>query len=159
VPSNKDDAWCAAHMTRPMTFVAAHAAPLDLAFDDGPDGALPGRWKGGMFISMHGSWDRVPSTGHKVVWLPLDASGHAPMPASTVTGTDFPYEGVFGGGDASGPRDGQWGWAANGTGEPVVRPVGVAVSPVDGALYVASDDQAVADNPGKLGAGTGDGAI
>ena len=48
---------------------------------------------------------------------------------------------------------------SNGTGEPVVRPVGVAISPIDGALYVASDDQAVADQPGKLGNGVGDGAI
>jgi glucose/arabinose dehydrogenase len=93
------------------------------------------------------------------VWMPLDESGRAPMPTSTATETQFPYEVVFGGGDASGPRDGAWGWASNGAGEPVVRPVGVAISPVDGALYVASDDQAVADQPGKQGNGVGDGAI
>ena len=69
VASNKDDAWCAAHMTRPMTFIEAHSAPLDLVVFEGPDGALPARWKGGAFISTHGSWDRMPSTGSKVVWL------------------------------------------------------------------------------------------
>ncbi len=160
VASNKDDAWCAAHMTRPMSFIEAHSAPLDIVVFDGPDGALPARWKGGAFVSTHGSWDRVPSTGYKVVWIPLDASGRAPMPSSTATETRFPYEVVFGGGDASGARDGAWGWEANGgVGEPVVRPVGIAVSPVDGALYVASDDQAVADQPGKAGNGVGDGAI
>jgi glucose/arabinose dehydrogenase len=159
VPSTKDDVWCAAHMTRPMSFVGAHSAPLDIAIFDGPDGALPARWKGGAFVSMHGSWDRVPSTGHKVVWIPLDANGRAAMPTSTEAETTFPHEVVFGGGDANGPRDGVWGWEANGVGEPVVRPVGVAISPVDGALYVASDDQAVADQPGKLGNGVGDGAI
>jgi glucose/arabinose dehydrogenase len=159
VPSNKDDAWCAAHMTRPMGFIEAHSAPLDLVVFDGPDGALPARWKGGAFISTHGSWDRVPSTGYKVVWMPLDASGRAPMPTSTASETDFPYEVVFGGGDTSGPRDGAWGWESNGAGEPAVRPVGVAISPIDGALYVASDDQAVADQPGKQGSGVGDGAI
>jgi glucose/arabinose dehydrogenase len=159
VASNKDEAWCAAHMTRPMSFIEAHSAPLDLVVFDGPDGALPARWKGGAFISSHGSWDRAPSTGYKVVWMPLDESGRAPMPTSTATETQFPYEVVFGGGDASGPRDGVWGWASNGAGEPVVRPVGVAISPVDGALYVASDDQAVADQPGKQGNGVGDGAI
>jgi glucose/arabinose dehydrogenase len=159
VSSNKDDAWCAAHMTRPMSFVEAHSAPLDVAIFDGPDGALPARWKGGAFVSSHGSWDRLPSTGAKVVWFPLDAEGHAPMPVSTATETNFPYEVVFGGGSASQPRDGQWGWEANGVGESFVRPVGVAVSPIDGALYVSSDDQAAADNPGKLPHAVGEGAI
>ena len=57
------------------------------------------------------------------------------------------------------PETASGGGQSNGVGEPVVRPVGIAVSPVDGALYVASDDQAVADQPGKLGAGVGEGAI
>jgi glucose/arabinose dehydrogenase len=159
VPSNKDDAWCAAHMTKPMSFVEAHSAPLDVAVVEGPDGALPARWKGGAFVSSHGSWDRSPSTGYKVVWFPLDADGHAPMPVSTTTETRFPYEVVFGGGDASGAKDGQWGWEANGVGESIVRPVGVAISPVDGALYVSSDDQAVSDMPGKMPHAVGEGAI
>jgi hypothetical protein len=81
------------------------------------------------------------------------------MPVSTATETDFPYEVVFGGGSTSQPKDGQWGWEANGVGENVVRPVGIAVSPIDGALYVSSDDQAVADNPGKRPHEVGEGAI
>ena len=105
-------------MTAPMSFVEAHSAPLDVVVFDGPDGALPARWKGGAFISMHGSWDRVPSTGHKVVWLPLDANGRAPMPRSTASETEFPYEVVFGGGDATHPKDGQWGWSRTARGSP-----------------------------------------
>jgi glucose/arabinose dehydrogenase len=159
VSSNKDDAWCAAHMTRPMSFVEAHSAPLDVVIFEGPDGALPARWKGGAFVSSHGSWDRSPSTGSKIVWFPLDADGRAPMPVSTATETTFPYEVVFGGGDTAHAKDGQWGWEANGVGENVVRPVGVAVSPVDGALYVSSDDQAVSDQPGRLPNAVGQGAI
>ncbi len=159
VTSNKDDAWCSAHMTKPMSFVEAHSAPLDVVIFEGPDGALPARWKGGAFVSTHGSWDRTPSTGYKVVWFPLDAEGHAPMPVSTPTETRFPYEVVFGGGDAAGAKDGEWGWAANGVGENVVRPVGIAVSPIDGALYVSSDDQAVADHPGRMPNALGEGAI
>jgi hypothetical protein len=54
--------------------------------------------------------------------------------------TTFPYEVVFGGGRAGKPVDGPWSWHAGGAGEAVVRPVGVAISPFDGALYVSSDD-------------------
>jgi glucose/arabinose dehydrogenase len=159
VKSNKQDTWCSAYMAKPMSFVEAHSAPLDIAIFEGPDGALPARWKGGAFVSCHGSWDRTPSTGYKVVWFPLDADGRAPMPVSTPTETKFPYEVVFGGGGASQPKDGQWGWEASGVGESVVRPVGIAVSPLDGALYVSSDDQAVADSPGRMPNAVGQGAI
>jgi glucose/arabinose dehydrogenase len=159
VASNKDDGWCEAHMTKPMSFIEAHSAPLDVTIFEGPDGALPARWKGGAFVSMHGSWDRLPSTGSKVVWFPLDSDGRATMPVSTASETTFPYEVVFGGGNESQAKDGHWGWEANGVGEAFVRPVGVAVSPIDGALYVSSDDQAVADHPGKLVNAIGQGAI
>jgi glucose/arabinose dehydrogenase len=134
-----DDAWCAANSMKPATFVQAHSAPLDIVFfDDAPTGALPERWRGGAFVSFHGSWDRNPPTGFKVVWIPFDASGNAPMPTSTTTDTTFPYEVVLGGGNASGPADGDWSWSAGDDGEGP-RPVGVAVGPVDGALYIASD--------------------
>jgi glucose/arabinose dehydrogenase len=158
VESSKDDAWCAAHATRPMSLVEAHSAPLDVVIDEGPPGGLPERWRGGAFISLHGSWDRHPSTGYKVVWLPLDAAGVAPMPSSTPTETHFPYEVVFGGGSQGQARDGFWSWTSGGVGESVVRPVGLAISPLDGALYVSSDNRAVEDQPGKK-AGESQGAI
>lgn len=134
-----DDAWCAANSSQPATFLQAHSAPLDIFFFDvQPTGALPERWRGGAFVSSHGSWDRGPATGSKVVWIPFDANGNAPMPTSTMTTTTFPYETVFGGGNAMAPQDGPWSWSASGLGESP-RPVGVAVSPVDGALYISSD--------------------
>jgi glucose/arabinose dehydrogenase len=135
----KDDAWCAS-TTPPVTVLQAHSAPLDIVFFEGPDGVLPSRWKHGAFITMHGSWDRDPPSGYKVVWLPFDASGRAPMPASTADATTFPYEVVFGGGRAGEPVDGPWAWHLGDAGEGVVRPVGVAISPLDGALYVSSDN-------------------
>ncbi len=158
VESNKEDAWCEAHATRPMSFLQAHTAPLDVVVFDGPDGALPARWKGGAFIAMHGSWDRVPSTGYKVVWMPIDAAGQAPMPSSSPTETTYPYEVVFGGGRAGHAKDGLWSWRSNDYGETVVRPVGVAVSPIDGALYVSSDNDAAEDETGKK-VGESSGAI
>jgi glucose/arabinose dehydrogenase len=133
------EGWCATHSSPPTTFVQAHSAPLDIAFfDDHPAGALPERWRGGAFVALHGSWNRDTPTGYKVVWIPFDAQGHSPQPVSTATTTTFPYEVVLGGGDASGAQDGAWSWSV----EPYVdepRPAGVAVSPVDGALYIATD--------------------
>jgi glucose/arabinose dehydrogenase len=138
--SPHDDAWCQANSSKPASFLQSHTAPLDLVFFDGalPTGGLPDRYRNGAFIAMHGSWDRDPATGYKVVWLPFDDAGNAPMPTSTTDATTFPYEVVFGGGSAGAPKDGGWTWNAEGQGESP-RPVGVAISPIDGALYVSSD--------------------
>ena len=135
-----DDAWCAANSSKPTSFVQAHSAPLDITFfDSQPKGALPERWRNGAFIALHGSWDRNAATGYKVVWLAFDANGVAPMPTLNPDGTTkFPYETVFGGGTKGAPKDGDWTWTANGASE-APRPVSVAVSPIDGALYVSSD--------------------
>ena len=60
------------------------------------------------------------------------------MPTNSGSTTTFPYEVVLSGGNASGSQDGTWNVSG---GEQNVRPVGVAVSPVDGALYISSDSQ------------------
>ncbi len=138
--NSHDDAWCAANSDKPTTFVQAHSAPLDITFfDKQAQGVLPEKWRGGAFIAFHGSWNRSPATGYKVVWQPFNADGSAPMPTSTKDSTTFPYEVVFGGGTvAGGPEDKAWAWSSDSAGE-TVRPAGVAVSPIDGALYIASD--------------------
>jgi glucose/arabinose dehydrogenase len=135
-----DDNWCAQNSSKPTTFVQAHSAPLDLAFfDNQPHGALPEKWRGGAFIAFHGSWDRDPATGYKVVWQPFNADGSSPMPTGAADSTTFPYEVVFGRGTvAGGPADGAWAWSDQSAGE-APRPAGVAVNPIDGALYIASD--------------------
>lgn len=134
-----DDAWCAANSTPPAAFVQAHSAPLDIVFfDSQPKGALPEKWRGGAFVALHGSWNRSPATGYKVVWIPFDASGKSPLPTSTTTSTTFPYEVAFGGGTPAGPKDGPWSWA-DATYKDQPRPVGVAISPIDGALYISTD--------------------
>jgi glucose/arabinose dehydrogenase len=134
-----DEAWCAANSSQPSTFIQAHSAPLDITFfDDQPKGALPERYRGGAFVALHGSWDRSPATGYKVIWIPFDANGKAPMPTSTATDTTFPYEVILGGGDASGPKDGAWSWTASMYADQP-RFAGVAISPVDGALYASTD--------------------
>ncbi len=140
-PSNPhDDAWCGANSSKPTTFVQAHSAPLDIAFfDTQAQGVLPEKWRGGAFIALHGSWNRAPATGYKVVWQPFNPDGTAPMPTATKDTSSFPYEVVFGGGSvAGGPKDEAWAWSGDSAGEST-RPAGVAVGPIDGALYVTSD--------------------
>jgi glucose/arabinose dehydrogenase len=138
--NTRDDAWCQspANAARPVTFVQAHTAPMDITFYTGPWGALPDRWRNGAFVSLHGSWNREPASGYKVIWVPFNADGTSPMPTNTGNTTTFPYEVVLSGGNASGSVDGTWSVPG---GESGVRPVGVAISPVDGALYISSDAQ------------------
>jgi glucose/arabinose dehydrogenase len=133
-----DDAWCAEHSSKPLTFFPAHSAPLDVTFVDNA-GALPASWQGSALVALHGSWDTEPSVGHQVVRIPLSDMGSMPMPAVTPESTLFPHEVIFGG--AVG--DGLWGWASGASGEYPVRPVGIAISPVDGALYVSSDNASI----------------
>jgi len=138
---NHDDTWCAANSEQPATFIQAHSAPLDIAFfDSHPTGNLPEKYRGGAFVALHGSWDRGPATGYKVIWIPFDATGKAPMPTSDANTTTFPYETVFGGTDGTKAKDGPWTWADDASGfndDP--RPASVAVGPIDGALYVVTD--------------------
>jgi glucose/arabinose dehydrogenase len=136
-----DDGKCATDSMQPSTFIQAHSAPLDITFfDDDPTGNLPERYRGGAFVALHGSWNRSPATGYKVIWIPFDAQGKAPMPTSTTTTTTFPYETVFGGGDTGGAQDGPWAWMGSNNSDAEVRPAGVAISPIDGALYISADD-------------------
>ena len=141
-----DDAWCQASSEPPLSFLPAHSAPLDIGFYVEPDGAtprgLPDAWLGGAFVSQHGSWNTDPSVGHKVVHVPFGA-GEPSMPATDQQPPVFPFTVVLGGGSSTGHVDGSWGWSSGDRGEDPVRPVGVAVSPVDGALYISSDGEGV----------------
>lgn len=81
-----------ARATIPDYALGAHTASLGLAFYAGS--AFPQRFGGGAFVAQHGSWNRRPASGYKVVFVPfsdglpsgppqdfldgfLDARGHA----------------------------------------------------------------------------------
>jgi glucose/arabinose dehydrogenase len=138
--NQRDDAWCqnTTNVARPVTFVQAHTAPMEIIFflPTLPAGALPEKWRNGAFVSLHGSWNRTPATGFKVIWVPFNADGTSPLPTNSGNSTTFPYEVVLSGGNASGSTDGMWNISG---GEMNVRPVGLAISPIDGALYISSD--------------------
>ena len=89
-----------------------HTASLGLVFYDGT--LLPARYRGGAFVGQHGSWNRRPPSGYKVVFVPFSGGMPTGAPEDVLTGFL----------DADGHALG--------------RPVGVAVAR-DGALLVADD--------------------
>jgi glucose/arabinose dehydrogenase len=89
-----------------------HTASLGLAFYAGD--ALPAAYRGGMFVGQHGSWNRKPPSGYKVVFVPFSGGKPSGMPRDVLTGF------------------------VNGDGEARGRPVCVAIDSA-GALLVADD--------------------
>jgi glucose/arabinose dehydrogenase len=135
-----DDDWCQQSSAPPVSFLPAHSAPLGITFyaESSAPAALPREWLRGAFVSQHGSWNTMPSVGHNVVFFPL-GSGQPMMPQTAQTPPSYPFTVVFGGGSSEGHVDGEWSWSSGDQGEDPVRPVGIAISPLDGALYISSD--------------------
>lgn len=92
--------------------LGAHTASLGLAFYQG--GLLGRLYSGGAFIGQHGSWNRRPASGYKVIFVPFTGGRPSGPPVDVLTG--FLDEG----GKARG------------------RPAGVAVDGA-GGLLVADD--------------------
>ena len=89
-----------------------HVAPLGLVFAQGD--LLPERFRSGAFIGEHGSWNRTPFSGYKVVFVPFAAGKPSGLPVDVLTGF------LSANGEAQG------------------RPAGVAMDH-SGALLVADD--------------------
>ncbi|HEY9216709.1 MAG TPA: sorbosone dehydrogenase family protein [Phenylobacterium sp.] len=90
-----------------------HTASLGLTFYRGT--AFPARYQGGVFIGQHGSWNRSPLNGYRVVFVPFASGRPAGAPEAFLTGfVSDNGKRVFG------------------------RPVGVAVD-ARGGLLVADD--------------------
>jgi glucose/arabinose dehydrogenase len=58
--------------------LGSHAASLGLVFYDGK--LLPARYAGGAFVGQHGSWNRNPRSGYKVIFVPFTDGHPAGMP-------------------------------------------------------------------------------
>jgi glucose/arabinose dehydrogenase len=61
-----------------------HVAPLGLAFAEG--NALADSFKSGAFVGEHGSWNRNPLSGYKVVFIPFDKGKPSGYPIDVLTG-------------------------------------------------------------------------
>jgi glucose/arabinose dehydrogenase len=64
--------------------LSSHVAPLGLAMYKGSE--LPERYRGGAFIGEHGSWDRTPLNGYKVVFVPFSGGKPSGPAQDVVTG-------------------------------------------------------------------------
>jgi glucose/arabinose dehydrogenase len=92
--------------------LGAHTASLGLTSSNG--NTLPPAFANGMFVGQHGSWNRNPRSGYKVIFVPFTSGKPSGMPVDVLTGFLTPE------------------------GEAMGRPVGVAVDK-RGALLVADD--------------------
>lgn len=72
------------YTVRPDYALGPHVAALGLSFSDGA--ALGPRFADGAFIGLHGSWNRKPLSGYKVVYVPFKKGRPAGKPIDVLTG-------------------------------------------------------------------------
>ncbi|HJW40031.1 MAG TPA: sorbosone dehydrogenase family protein [Rhizomicrobium sp.] len=92
--------------------LGAHTASLGLVFSDGA--TLGPAYRHGVFVAQHGSWNRNPRAGYRVIYVPFTVGMPSGPPQEVLTGFLSPQ------GEAQG------------------RPVGLALA-ADGSLLVADD--------------------
>ncbi|MGC1176380.1 PQQ-dependent sugar dehydrogenase [Polaromonas sp.] len=92
--------------------LGSHVAPLGMVFSEGNQ--LPSSLASGVFIGEHGSWNRKPHSGYKVVFVPFVGNKPTGKPVDVLTGFLSPDGKAYG------------------------RPVGVAIDK-RGGLLVADD--------------------
>ncbi len=98
----------------PDVILGGHVGPLDIAFYTGK--MFPAKYQGGMFVALHGSWNRAARQGYKLAFIPFKGR------AAT-----------------AGPEDFLSGWMlAPDKKEVWGRPVGLLQMP-DGSLLVSDD--------------------
>ncbi|MBV1833455.1 PQQ-dependent sugar dehydrogenase [Novacetimonas pomaceti] len=90
-----------------------HTASLGIAFSGGS--LLPEDWRQGLFVAQHGSWNRLPKSGYRVIYVPFVDGHPSGTPKDVLTGFLTPDEKHVHG-----------------------RPVGLTLDR-DGALLVADD--------------------
>ncbi|MFO0627646.1 MAG: PQQ-dependent sugar dehydrogenase [Polyangiales bacterium] len=114
----RDDPFCQnpANVRAPVAVMPAHWAPLGVVEYTG--NVLPSSWRGNLFITAHGSWNRTMAVGRLIARAQLSPDG-----------TSATVEPVLGQRSSAGALQ-QGGWN--------VRPVDIRQG-VDGALYFTDD--------------------
>ncbi|BBD41220.1 sorbosone dehydrogenase (plasmid) [Aminobacter sp. Y103A] len=97
---------------KPDYALGSHTASLGLTFNTGD--LFGPEMKNGAFVGQHGSWNRIPRSGYKVIFVPFSDGKPAGPPKDILTGFLRPDDTAAG------------------------RPVGVAIAR-DGSLLVADD--------------------
>lgn len=80
-PQNPD---LVAKAIAPDYAVGPHTASLGLTFAEG--NRLPAQFKEGAFIGQHGSWNRKPHSGYKVIFVPFSGGKPTGQPVDVLTG-------------------------------------------------------------------------
>ncbi|MCP1512150.1 MULTISPECIES: PQQ-dependent sugar dehydrogenase [Pseudomonas] len=80
-PQNPD---LVAKAIAPDYAVGPHTASLGLTFADGSK--LPAAYSNGAFIGQHGSWNRKPHSGYKVIFVPFEGGQPKGQPLDVLTG-------------------------------------------------------------------------
>ena len=80
-PQNPD---LVAKAIAPDYAVGPHTASLGLTFAEG--NTLPAQFKEGVFIGQHGSWNRKPHSGYKVIFVPFNAGKPTGQPIDVLSG-------------------------------------------------------------------------
>lgn len=101
-----------ARALKPDYALGSHTASLGLTYTDGNDSLLP--FGPGMLVGQHGSWNRDPPSGYKVIFIPFNNGQPSGMPEDVLSGF------------------------LNDDGEAMGRPVGVVIDK-RGDLLVADD--------------------
>ena len=101
-----------ARAIKPDYALGPHTASLGLSFSDGA--RLGPAFANGAFVGQHGSWNRKPRSGYKVIFVPFSGGRPAGPPVDVLTGFLSKDDKAMG------------------------RPVGVQIAR-DGALLVADD--------------------
>jgi glucose/arabinose dehydrogenase len=100
-----------AETKNPLLSFPGHWGPMAIAFY--PDNLFGAKYKGGLFVAFHGSWNRapLPQEGYRVVFVPFTGGRPAGEYSTFATSKDGPT---------------------------TLRASGLAVGP-DGSLYIAAD--------------------
>jgi glucose/arabinose dehydrogenase len=98
---------------KPDYALGSHTGTLGLTFAHGAK-LLPSQWSEGVFVGQHGSWNRKPRSGYKVLFVPFRNGKPEGKPVDVLTGFVNEEDEAYG------------------------RPVGVAIDKA-GSLLVADD--------------------
>jgi glucose/arabinose dehydrogenase len=98
----------------PDVILGGHVGPLDIAFYTGK--MFPAKYQGGMFVALHGSWNRSQRQGYKIAFIPFKNRMATAGPEDFVSGWMLAPD-----------KKEVWG-----------RPVGLLQMP-DGSLLVSDD--------------------
>lgn len=116
-----NDEWCDKNAVKPIALLPPHTAPLDFKF-------APRVNDGNLYVGLHGSWNRSPPQGYKVVTIPGNfSSAGAWSPSVDLTAASAGFKDLLANVDEARCQSGCF------------RPVGLAFAKEGDWLYVSSD--------------------